>query len=40
VSIQTAGYSKATSSTGRGAEADILYIKNFEKLKDTTRTFL
>jgi membrane protein YdbS with pleckstrin-like domain len=40
VSIQTAGYSKPSSSMGRGAEAEIVYIENFEKLKDTIRSFL
>ncbi len=40
VSIQTAGYSKSSSSIGRSAEAEILYIENFEDVKDTIRSFL
>ncbi len=40
VSIQTAGYSKPSSSIGRGAEAEIIYIENFEELKDIIRSFL
>ncbi|MFQ6134878.1 MAG: PH domain-containing protein, partial [Nitrososphaerales archaeon] len=40
VSIQTAGYSKSSSSIGRGAEAEIIFIENFEELKDTIRSFL
>ncbi len=40
VSIQTAGYSFSSSSMGRAAEAEIEFIRNFDEVKDTIRTYI
>lgn len=40
VSIQTAGYSRPSSSMGRSAEAEIEFVEDFEGLKDIVRSFI
>jgi membrane protein YdbS with pleckstrin-like domain len=39
-SIQTAGYSGTSSSTGKSAEAQISYIRNFDEVKDMVRAYI